>query len=561
MTTKNVPPKAIECRFVSYNKSNEPGDHSDMHFIKEQVHTSDGAVVPNTRMVIDYQRPFYVTKKGLQNHQDRKEWEDVMNLNKFMTTQTNLTYAVAKALGKPWHRGTLRDLEGSQYVYGADILSTCLIKQSYADKWSTFTPYSYAAFDTETCMFSPEGDILMATISFKKKVFTAVQKRFVQNYVDVENQVKLLAEKYIGETLKARNITLEIMVVDTEIDVIKQTINKAHEWKPDFLSVWNIAFDMDKIIAACKRAGIEPEDILSDPSVPQKYRSFNFKKGAAKKTTASGRVMNFKPSQRWHTVFCPASFYWVDAMCVYRQVRTGAPEEPSYALDDLLKKNLKNVTKLKFEKANHVTKADWHKFMQTNYPLEYIVYNQFDCISMEILDEKTLDICMSFPMQAGASDFQNFNSQPRRSANDLHFFCLKHEKVVGSTAQEMTDDFDTETVDLKDWIVMLPSHLVADNGLKIIEENPELSTNARAHIGDLDVAGSYPNGECALNVSKETTSKEIIELEGVDEHTRRMGTINLSAGFVNATEIAVTLFGLPSLDQWLEAFNEESSLL
>lgn len=103
---------------------------------------------------------------------------------------------------------------------------------------------------------------------------------------------------------------------------------------------------------------------------------------------------------------------------------------------------------------------------------------------------------------------------------------------------------------------MLPSHLVADNGLCIIEENPQLRTNCRIHVGDLDVSASYPEGEAAFNISKETTSKEIVELEGVDEHTRRMATINLSAGFVNAVEIAVNLYTLPSLDTWLEAFTE-----
>lgn len=457
MTTKTQPPKAIECRFAIYNKSNEPGDYSDMHFIKEQIHTEDGKVIPNTRMVKDYKRPFYITKKGKQVHEDKKEWEDIENLNRFETTQTNITRAVAAALGKPWLRGSLRDLSGSPYVYGTDILSTCLIKQSYSEKWDVFTPYSYAAFDVETNMLDVAGDILMATISFKERVFTAVQKKFVQGYVDVENQVRKLAEHYIGDVLKKRSITLEIMLVDTEIDVVRETINRAHEWKPDFLSVWNIAFDMDKIIAACARANIAPEDLLSDPSVPARYRNFTFKKGKARKVTASGKVMNYKPSQRWNTVFCPASFYWVDAMCIYRQVRNGAPEEPSYALDALLKKNLKNIQKLKFDKADKHIKAEWHKFMQANYPLEYIVYNQFDCISMEILDEATLDVSSSFTMQAGHTDFQNFNSQPRRAANDLHFFCLKNDKVVGSTSGEMTDDFDEDTVSLSDWIEYSPT--------------------------------------------------------------------------------------------------------
>ena len=32
---------------------------------------------------------------------------------------------------------------------------------------------------------------------------------------------------------------------------------------------------------------------------------------------------------------------------------------------------------------------------------------------------------------------------------------------------------------------MLPAHLVADNGLSIIDEYPELTSNIRLHVGDL----------------------------------------------------------------------------
>lgn len=37
---------------------------------------------------------------------------------------------------------------------------------------------------------------------------------------------------------------------------------------------------------------------------------------------------------------------------------------------------------------------------------------------------------------------------------------------------------------------MLQSHQIVDNGLCIIKENPNLRTNVRIHIGDLDVAAS-----------------------------------------------------------------------
>lgn len=550
----------VECRFAVYSKHKD--DYTDIHFVKEQVHYKDGSIKPNTRIIHNYERPFWVTKKGKQDHKSKKEWLDLKDLNMFKSTQTNLPLAVARALGTPWKSGSMRDISSSPYLYGTDILSTCLIKQDYRDRSETLTPFTNAVFDTETDVLHGTDKIIMATISFKEKVFTAVVESFVNKQTDIVNRVKLLANKYIGDVITKRNITLDVVVCKSEIDIIKLVMAKAHEWMPDFLSVWNIDFDMTKIIAACDRASVNIEDILCDSKVPPEYRSFNFRRGQAQKKTASGKITPVPPAQRWHSVQCPSSFYWIDAMCAYKQVRTGSPEEPSYALDAILNKHLK-LGKLKFEDeiplSGKFTGLQWHEFMQQEYPLEYIVYNMFDCISMEMLDEKTLDLQLSLPMFAGNSDLQNFKSQPRRAADALHFECLKkHNKAIGSTAVEMTDDNDKQTVKLTGLIVMLPPELVADNGLKIIKENPSLSSNIRVHTGDLDVAASYPNGETTLNVSKETTSKELISIEGVNEFTTKMQTINLSGGVANAVEFSTKCFGLPELEDWLKEYNNQT---
>lgn len=73
----------------------------------------------------------------------------------------------------------------------------------------------------------------------------------------------------------------------------------------------------------------------------------------------------------------------------------------------------------------------------------------------------------------------------------------------------------------------------------------------------LDVAASYPKGECVFNVSKETTVKEIIEIEGVDEYTQRMMGINMSAGHTNAVEICCNLFKMPPLKVLLDEFRKD----
>ena len=481
MIEEKQKPIGVECRFAVYSKSRESQD--DIHLIKEQITNADGTRTPNIRIAKNVLRPFYITNKGNRNHKDFKEWEDKSKLIEYKSTQTKLTQSVAAALEQPWFRGSLRDLCKSPYVYGVDILSTSIIKENYRKRYDVQTPYTYACFDTETDVIHGTEAIMMATISFKERILTVVQKSFVAGYSNPIERIQKLARKYIGDVIDQRKINIEVIIVDSEIEVVKKTIARAHEWSPDVLAVWNLTFDMDKVIDACNRAGVLIEDILSDPRVPPEYRSFKFKKGAAKKVMASGRIINFKPSQRWNTVFCPSGFYWLDAMCVYRQVRTGAPEEPSYSLDAILKKNGIGG-KLKFDVADHLSGLEWHKFMQEKYPLEYIVYNIYDCVSMEMLDEKTLDVQLSMPMFAGCTDFQNFNSLPRKTMNELHYFLEDYNKVPGSTSSEMTNEFDDDTLGLNNWITALPAHLVADNGLKIVVENPELSTNIRAFVAD-----------------------------------------------------------------------------
>ena len=473
--------KSIECRFAVYSKSNK--SQHDIHLVKEQITYADGTRKPNTRIVHDYKREVYVTNKGNRNHKEFKEWEDKSKLIKYETTQTNIISTLARALDQPFYRGSLRDLCTSPFIYGADLLSTSAIKQSYMDKWDTITPYSNAVFDTETDMIHGTGAIMMATLSFKERVVTVIQKRFLDGQSNVLPRLQKLADKYIGEILEQRKVKIDFVIVDTEIEIIKVCMARAHEWSPDFVSVWNLEFDMDKIIEACDRAGVAIEDVLSDPKVPKEYRNFKFKKGAAKKVMASGKVLNYKPSQRWHTVFCPSSFYWIDAMCAYRQVRTGAPEETSYDLDYLLKKN-KLGGKLKFEAADAYEKGEWHTFMQMHYPLEYVIYNIYDCIGMELLDEKTLDLQLSLPMFAGCTDFQHFSSLPKKAMNDLHYFIRDYNKVPGTTAAEMATEEDSDVIDVKGIITMLPSHLVADNGLNIIKENPLQKTNVRIAQAD-----------------------------------------------------------------------------
>lgn len=551
----------FECRHVVHMPALEPGG-TDLHFVKEVVHVKDpvtGVVklVPNTRFIKNYKRPYWVTKKGFQNHEDKKEWEKLERLEKRECVQSELLHHAANSLGTPYFKGNLRKLAQNQYLYGADILSTACIKRQYQDKYpDLITPSSVACFDTETDVLHGTGQIIIATLSFKDRIICAVQRSFVQGLADVEGEYDRISRKYLGDEFEQRKAKVEFVVVDKEIDILKKIFERAHQWQPDFIAIWNIEFDMGKMLEACTRANVRPADLFCDPSIPKHARFFDYVPGPKQKKTASGKMSAIPPPMQWHTAFHPASFYFIDAMCAYKQIRMGEAEEPNYKLDSILDKHLKK-RKLSFEASGHLSGIDLHVFMQSEYQIEYIVYNNWDSMSMESLDEETDDLSLTLSMFSGCSDFTSFRSQPRRRVDDLHFFCQQNGLAIGTTSNDMSDEFDEMTMGLDGWIITLPAHLVLDNGLRCIKEIPSLRTNIRGHVGDLDVSASYPNGGAVFNISKATTHREIHKIEGIEEYDQRMQGINLSGGASNAVEFCTAMYGLPSLKVLTADFKRE----
>jgi hypothetical protein len=556
--TASSKPVAWECRFAVYCPPPQ-GESDDYHLVKEVAHYPDGSTTPHIRMIRNFRFPFWVTKRAFRKHKEKKEWELVERLDRFESTRSNQSTAIARALGMPGVRDP-HILKRSPFLYGADLLSTSVIRKTYMERFPAVnTPYGVAAFDVETDAINGTGEIVIATLSYGRRVVTAVLKSFVGTGTaieDVDPDLRRKLVRYTGDVCIQRAIRWDIVLVERPVDIILTCFRRAHEWKPDFVAIWNINFDMPKMLECLSRAGIDPKDVFSDPAVPEAWRHFRYKVGSNRKVTASGKVSPIPPHAQWHTVFCPSSFYFIDAMCVYWHLRSQKGKDPSYSLDAILRKTFgERIRKLRFEEASHLTGISWHQFMQRQHPLEYVIYNVFDCISMELLDEETRDLQLTLPGFAGWSDFSLFNSQPRRLVDRLHYFCLEEKgRVIGTTSDSMRTELDAHVVNASGWIVTLPAHLVADNGLCLIEEAPRLRTSIRAHAADLDALSSYPTGEETFNISKETTSRELCRIEGVSEHTRRMQGINLSGGTTNATEVACGLFGLPTLDQWLDAF-------
>lgn len=586
-----------ECRFAVHVPSRH-SDTPDIHVVKEQVHYEDGTMKPNLRLVQDFKRPYWITQQSKRDHQQKKEWESLDNVMQKEVTQSKLRDDIARAIGKGWSPDPLKKLLNSPYIYGADITASSLIKRQYMVKWPTMVSgYTRCILDVESDVTRDKSDpgfedILMTTVIFGKEIFISVEKRFLEGLHDVQGRLDAAVSKYIGEYVDKHQMKVTLHIADNVIDMLKAVFKKVHEWKPDWLAIWNISFDIPKIISMLEKYGIDPREVLCDPTLPMEYRICKWMPGPTKQVTASGKVKPINPASQWHTLRCTASYYVIDSMCVYKHLRLGEQEEPSYSLDWILQKIL-GIRKLKFAEADGLERLEWHKFMQTKFKIEYMVYNIFDCLSMLELDDKTKDLIYSLPGFAGTTDFPNFKSQPRRIMDNLHYYALEEGCVMGtvgyqekveavsdkaddldddeeddeeeentSAEQDLTNEDDESadgpvrarsTLSLKRWIVTLPAHMSV-LGLPLIKEDPSLLTNIRTFVYDSDEVSAYPTATTVANVSKGSTKREIIDVVGIKEMTFRYQNMNLLLGSMNALEYATTMFNFPKPDQLLEQF-------
>lgn len=545
--------KSIECRHVVYSHNRFNGD-DDAVFIKEIIHTEDGEAIPNFRMMENVEQTFYVTRKNKRDHEQKKMFEEMNNVRPFKSTKRKLSQRVASALGNSGYNPGLKILSRSPYLYGTDIPIEAVVKNSYQAKWpDTITPNTVAVLDIETDMLEGHEEPITCSLTYKDRAILVINKKWY-DVDDIENLIQSKFQYYLKEYIDERNIKLEVVHADNAADTIIRCIEKAHEWKPDFVAVWNINFDIPRILKTFESYNIDPAEVFSDPSVPNAYKFCRYKEGPKSKITASGVKKALAPAERWHTLYHPASFYCIDAMCVYKIIRTANGLERSYALDVILNKEL-GIRKLKFEEADHITApADWHRFMQAKYKPEYCIYNLFDCISVEMLQDKILDLPITISMLSKISDYSSFPSQPRRTCNNLHYHAISKGYVVGSTSDEMESELDKIVTSTKGWIITLETSLIADVGLKILEGLPNISTRIMTFVADLDVKSSYPNGGIANNIEDATTLIEPVKIQGVTEAVRRRAALNLTAPRVNAYEIVRTIHKGPAFDTMLDEY-------
>lgn len=91
--------------------------------------------------------------------------------------------------------------------------------------------------------------------------------------------------------------------------------------------------------------------------------------------------------------------------------------------------------------------------------------------------------------------------------------------------------------------------------MKVIGESKELNTLIRLAVGDADQVSGYPSNGQLANVSKDTTIRELLEIEGIEKEEFKKQNINLFFGPVNHVEYCTEMYNFPTvydIDEYME---------
>lgn len=580
MSTVAIPKErieGIECKYVCYQEAID-GSKDDLLLIKEVVHTKDKQQIPRIRQLRNFKRPIYTTKLNYRNHQDKKEYEELDKLDRWDTTQAKMSETIQRAMGRavPNPKLQLREACRSQYVYNADLASTTIVKAAYQRKYPDHVSRNkVAVLDIETDVIFGTDEPIMISVTMGRKKIIGIADWWAKRIPRIEETLHDMFAEYLsnitikqkdkatGKTMdvphnlvEERGGEIEILTHDNIGVLTRDVIQKVHGWMPDFLAVWNLDYDLPKLMSACDKYGIDHTDVWTHPDVPEQFRKVRYVPGKTQRETAS-KTISQHPADLWHVLYTLAGFYIIDAMCAFKKIRVANGNEPDYKLEGVLNRHL-GIGKLKFEQCK-APEGDlkWHIEMQRDFPAEYCIYNLFDCISVELLDEKTNDLSMTIPALAGISDYHIFPSLPKRLVDNLHYFYLDRKLIAGCVGADITSVLDEDVIEMKGWIVTLPAHMVEDNGLQIVKEVPALKTMFRVQTADDDITQAYPTAGFTLNISKETTFVELKSIEGVSESARRRSGINLTGGLTNAIEICNELLLFPPIHEVLDEFQKD----
>lgn len=565
---------------------NDIGNGQDGIVISEIVENEQGETKPNLRVFKSPTISFYVTQPMYRTHQDKKEFESIKFLDEYRVPYKEKDKEIFRALN-----GYLpnfissqmrRELYQSPYLYGGNISIEALVAIKYKKELlkNNKTPHSPTTgfFDIEMSLLkSSYGKLPLMVFTAENKVYLTMKRSFMNEerdgkrvdvkIEDVEAAAHEIIDPLVSSLFEANDglsayknklpFEYHFHVGDTEVDMIRWIFGKMHESKTSFIGIWNLGFDIPEIIKVLKENNIPLEEIFADPSL--KELGFAY----ADYREDKRQVHHF--TQKWHWLTATAHFQFVDSLALYSYIRMVDGKEPSYALDDILKKfNLGGKLKIdKTQELENLQTEDWHREMLSRFFTYYALYAMWDGMALQLLEWLNNDLT-AMMLLGDITPPKFFVNQTIRVTNTLYDEWLAKGYVLGTGVD--VEGLKDEDLLTEGGAVLEPQNLVA-KGLKLFLEWPNHSTHCYAWENDFDFSAQYPTNTMVLNISKQTKLGTMLGIKApwVNVKYKQDEAIEVLCSYLitpnaNGVELGVDFFSLPDYEEMDELFKTKMNI-
>ena len=337
-------------------------------------------------------------------------------------------------------------------------------------------------------------------------------------------------DKIIGEELRKNGFTLHFEMVDTELEVITTIFKQIHRCKTDIIGIWNMPFDIPKVIEELTKMEIDPCSVFCSPEVPKNLRVCKF-------------VEDTNPNaehivDKWHWFNCTSHSQFIDSMCLYGRLRKVAGRDIKYSLDYISNKEL-GQGKLQL---GEITNHGWSQKYDF---LRYIAYNINDVVIMQLMEFKNHDID-SLVGLSGYSLLKNYSKQTICVRDGDYNYGLENGHVPASASLDMFTEWDKMMPKVGGTV--LPPEKAVGTRLKLLKDSNN-DTLIVIMVVDLDEASMYPTDTIAANISKETYYGTVLGIYGYgNNYIELLGMVSISPE-AYSVQAAVNFFHLPDYEE------------
>jgi len=416
----------------------------------------------------------WVTKPGRRNYSEKKEYAPMDELDMFNTKYCEIGRTLAKALGQNVGYGNgyfnQRKLMTSPYVYGADIDIGVRIKGMFRKMNPRNPPgYNVGTLDIESSVVGNNEIILISFINGDGNCYCSIFKPFFREGEGIEavkKKFETRVNKQFRDALKPKiqelydhhPLNIHYFESDHEVEVIKWIFQQIHQCKPDFVVIWNMGYDIPRIIERLTFLGEDPADVMCHPEVPKRLRICKYNKDKGK----PGDHI----TDHWDWFQLSGYTQFIDAMQLYGRLRKAKGRDVNYKLDYIGAKEL-GAGKLDFGQNRT------HYDMQTKDFVGYTVYNIVDNAILYLMNWKNNDV-RNLMNLIGPSRLEDFSKQTVQLKNTFYEWLLPQGKVPASIGEPLVKDTDQYIIN-QGGAVLDPLN-ARGTGVPILKESDKLSS-------------------------------------------------------------------------------------